>query len=186
MTSCLNPTPGLGSHLKGPLASDDWEGALLGLHKLLPHHTPQKREGDLWWGGELPGEVNSSVNSSAAAALAPPCWERVRVLLKVVCAARLPLTPRHTPPAFLVGAALGSPGLLRAWAEAPSCPPSCPPPALGDAPESARLQRVLPLPFPQAPHCPPTLSLLWVRPGTKLCCVFKWAEVAGSAAGALH
>lgn len=103
MPSCLNPTPGLGGHLKGPLASGDWEGALLGLHKLLPHHTPQKREGDLWWGGELRGERGTAQPQRR---WPPPCWERVRVLLKVVCAAPLPLTPRHTPPAFLVGAAL--------------------------------------------------------------------------------
>lgn len=164
--SCLNPPPGWAATLKGPLASGDWGGgALLGLQELLPHHTPQKWEGDLWWGGAGGRSAAwRAVNSSAAVALAPPCWERVRVLLKVVCAARLPLTPPHTPPAFW----WAQPGFPR-FAEGPGRGPLLPPPALRDAHGSAPLQRVLPLSFLPGPALPahPLPDRRWVRPGTK-------------------
>lgn len=93
------------------------------------------------------------------------------------------LTPRHAPPSFSVCSALGSSGLQGAWHKAALHPEVGHFKPLLDAHGNVNLQTLTPLSSASAaPHCSPTFSLTFCPIlGQNMCCVFKWAEVAGSA-----
>lgn len=158
-------------------------GQLLGHHKELPHHEPR----------EALSPAGKRANSSECCELlgarstvpAPPCWGRVRTLFKVVLGSSPALGHHGTWPLKL--AQLQFPRLPRAWVP---CPP--PTPGVGhfnpmtDAQGSTCPQTFLPCPLPSLaptslPHPLPDFLSHPAILGQNVCCVFKWAEVAGRA-----
>lgn len=116
---------------------------------------------------------------------APSCWGRARTLFKVVPGSSPALGHQGTWPLKL--AQLQIRGLPRAWGP---CPP--PTPSVGhfnpltDTQGSTCPQTFLPcpLPSPAATSLPHPLPDFLSHPailGQNVCCVFKWAEVAGRA-----